>query len=235
MLIKDYDGCTTSICRPLDLQIIAELQVLTKGELVKIKPRDRLVLAENVHPYLSKKAEESLGKLMYTKNLYINSCYRTVAQQLILYLNAKRCGLVAAKPGQSNHQSGLAIDINDSHYWKGQLSDLGWDKLGSFDDMHFDFKGNNLQSFSIKAFQVLANKNNYALNPDGILGEKTFYALSHAPVEGFENGLVPRKLVFTSPQQQGDDVKKLQKKLGVTVDGWFGKDTEKAFKNGFEN
>jgi hypothetical protein len=235
MLIKDYNGCTTGVCKTLDLQIIAELQVLTNGGLVKIKPRDGLVLAENVHPYLSKKAEESLGRILYTKNLYINSCYRTVAQQLILYQNAQKCGLVAAKPGQSNHQSGLSIDINDSHYWKGQLEALGWDKLGSFDDMHFDFNGTNLQSLSVKAFQILANKNNYLLTTDGLLGEKTFYALRNAPVEGFENGLVPRKLVFTSPHQQGKDVEDLQKKLGVKVDGWFGIDTEKAFKNGFKN
>jgi lysozyme family protein len=193
------------------------------------------VLAENVHPYLSKKAEESLGKVVYTKNLYINSCYRTVAQQLILYQNAKMCGLVAAKPGTSNHQSGLAIDIEDSHYWADQLETLGWNKLGSFDDMHFDFNGINLQALSIKAFQILANKNNYVLTTDGTLGEKTFYALQHAPVEGFENGLAPRKLVFTTPQQQGNDIKELQKKLGIEIDGWFGPSTEKALKNGIKN
>jgi N-acetylmuramoyl-L-alanine amidase len=235
MLIKDYDGCTTGICRTLDLQIIAELQVLTNGELVKIKTRDKLVLADNVHPYLNRKAEESLGKINYTKILSLNSCYRTVAQQLILFQNAQKCGLIAAKPGKSNHQSGLAIDINDSHYWQEQLEYLGWNKLGSFDDMHFDFNGTNLQSLSIKAFQVLANKNNYILSLDGELGAETLYALRNAPVEGFENGLVSRKLAFTNPQQHGNDVKELQTKLGLRADGWFGKETEKALTNGFKN
>jgi hypothetical protein len=218
------------------LQIIAELQVLTDGGLTKIRHRDGLVLAEVVHPYLSKDAESSLGKIKYTKNLYLNSCYRTVAQQMVLYQNANRCGLVAAKPGKSNHQSGLAIDINDSHYWMEQLESVGWNKLGSFDDMHFDFPGNNLQKLSVKAFQVLANKNNYSLTTDGELGAKTLYALSNAPVEGFENALVPRKLAFTEPQQHGNDVKELQKKLGLkTVDGWYGKDTDLALKNGIKN
>lgn len=236
MLIKNYNGCTTSVCRNLDLQIIAELQVLTKGGLTKIRPRNGLILADNVHPYLSKDAENSLGKLQYTKNLYVNSCYRTVAQQMVLYQNANNCGLVAAKPGYSNHQSGLAIDIEDSHYWMEQLESVGWNKLGSFDDMHFDFEGSNLQKLSIKAFQVLANKNNYALTEDGELGEKTLYALSNAPVEGFENALSQRKLLLTDPQQHGDDVKELQRKLGIkNTDGWYGKETDLALKNGIKN
>ena len=228
MLIKDYSGCTTSVCRTLDKQIIAELQVLTNNKLVAIRPRNGLVFAENLHAYLDESAEATLGKLNYSKNLYLNSCYRTVAQQLILYQNAESCGLVAAKPGTSNHQSGLAIDINDSHYWKGQLSDLGWNKLGSFDDMHFDFPGVDLRRLSIKAFQVLANKNNYVLDTDGELGAKTLHALKNAPCEGFEHGLTPRKLVLTSPQQFGADVKSLQVKLGIeNPDGWFGVETNK--------
>jgi hypothetical protein len=41
---------------------------------------------------------------------------RTIAQQLILFQQAQanRCGItIAAEPGKSNHQSGLALDIED--------------------------------------------------------------------------------------------------------------------------
>lgn len=232
MLIKNYDGCSTQVCSGLDEQIIAELLVLSKGGVAKIKPRSGLICAPVVHPYLNAKAEASLGKLKYSQSMTINSAYRTIAQQAILYQNQGACGLVAAYPGKSNHQSGLAIDIEDSHYWKDALSNVGWNKLGDFDDMHFDYDGEDLRSLSVKAFQVLANKNNYSLTVDGDLGQTTLAALYAAPVEGFEHGLTPRVLKLTEPQQHGEDVKKFQTSIGLAkADGWYGKATEDAVKN----
>lgn len=50
--------------------------------------------------------------------LYINSGFRTMAQQRYLYgcYKSKRCngGNLAAPPGYSNHQSGKALDLNTS-------------------------------------------------------------------------------------------------------------------------
>lgn len=51
-------------------------------------------------------------------SLYINSGFRTMAQQRYLYgcYKSKRCngGNLAAPPGYSNHQSGKALDLNTS-------------------------------------------------------------------------------------------------------------------------
>ena len=53
----------------------------------------------------------------------INSAFRTVAQQYLLYAWYKqgRCGIgLAATPGNSNHEQGLAVDIEDMQFFDTQ-------------------------------------------------------------------------------------------------------------------
>lgn len=53
--------------------------------------------------------------------LMINSAFRTNEEQTRLYDDYKRgVGALAARPGYSNHQSGIAIDLNVGG-WKGQV------------------------------------------------------------------------------------------------------------------
>ncbi len=104
--------------------------------------------------------------------MIINSGLRTLAQQLMLYTwyQQHRCGITAAAApgnsiiflslslsvsflsnvcvlnltltGKSNHNSGLAVDIQDAPAWKTAMASNGWVKLGDWDPMHYDYKGN---------------------------------------------------------------------------------------------
>lgn len=44
--------------------------------------------------------------------LKVNSAFRTMGEQKKLYKKYQEGGNLAAKPGYSNHQSGVAVDIN---------------------------------------------------------------------------------------------------------------------------
>lgn len=74
----------------------------------------------------------------------INSGLRTLADQYILYrwYQLKRCGIaLAAKPGSSNHESGLAVDIKDNAGWRHAMEEASFMSLGTSDPVHFDYDG----------------------------------------------------------------------------------------------
>ena len=124
---------------------------------------------------------------------------RTVAQQFLLYdwYQTKRCGIkLAAVPGQSNHQSGLAIDISSPRRWRKRLQRGGFRWLGKRDRWHFDYVGSKKRrpsknkGLDIRAFQRLWNRNHpaEAIAEDGGWGDSTEDALRRAPADGFRLG-----------------------------------------------
>jgi len=95
----------------------------------------------------------------------VNSAWRSSAQQFLLYnwYRKGQCGIsLAAKPGTSNHEGGLAIDTSYYSYWKPTLEKYGWKWLGSSDVVHFDYVagGTDLKKQNLKAFQRLWNRHN---------------------------------------------------------------------------
>jgi N-acetylmuramoyl-L-alanine amidase len=233
MLLKDCKSCSTNVLNALDRQLIAEMLDLAPGALVNISKMPGLILADvAAHPYLVPAAAKALEKAIASGgiNLTANSLYRTIAQQMLLFLNQGSCGIVAARPGLSNHQSGGSIDIEDPYWWQLFLETQGWRKLGDWDRMHFDYPGEDIRALSVKAFQRLSAKNGISLTVDGDLGERTSTALLNSAIEGFEIALTPRTLKLTSPLQSGNDIISLQKKLGIKVDGKFGEATNMAVK-----
>ena len=62
-----------------------------------------------------------------------------------------KCSIkLAAKPGKSNHESGLAIDINDASNWKYYLERNNFKFYGPKDPVHFDsLKGNSIAGTNI--------------------------------------------------------------------------------------
>lgn len=189
------DGCTTSIVRPLSEQLIAELNCLSPN-VVSQMPSDPDLDVGNIFDFLQTPAGNSLPAVLDERNgvtLSVNSALRSLAQQYLLYewYEAGRCGIaLAATPGTSNHERGLAIDINDSAGWRNALLAHDWSWLGSNDPVHYDFEGPstvNIQGLSVRAFQRLWNLNHPEdeIAVDGIYGPETGSRLAIAPVNGF--------------------------------------------------
>jgi N-acetylmuramoyl-L-alanine amidase len=249
MKLSQYKQCGTSGVRSLDLQLISQLNQLHSNALVEFTDLN-ISCGSGVHAYLQPGAKQALSLAIKERGtrMTCNSAYRTLAQQQLLYTHYKndRCGIsAAAKPGYSNHNSGLAIDIEDALLWRPYLERHGWRWIGSFDPMHFDFKsgGIDLRSLSIKAFQILWNANNpqTKLVEDGVYGPATEKALLLSPIDGFGCSAVKvNQVSITRPQKsdweilykgmKGDRVTKLQQALvkqgyKVEVDGDFGIET----------
>ncbi|NEP66717.1 MAG: D-alanyl-D-alanine carboxypeptidase [Moorea sp. SIO3A5] len=201
-----------------------------------------------VHPFLQAAAQQSLARAIKARGrtLSVNSGYRTIAQQLMLFNHGKvrRCGIrLVAPPGKSDHQRGLAIDINDHQGWRPYLEREGWKWFGPGDEPHFNYTRRarrDLGRLAIKAFQRLWNQYNpdKPIAEDGIFGPNTEARLNQAPIVGFgktNESLPERRLSLTKPYLEGDDVRELQEALvkatiTVEVDGVFGPATEEAVK-----
>jgi N-acetylmuramoyl-L-alanine amidase len=253
MQIINVTTCPTKAVRGLDRQLIFKMNKLVPNALINFD--DLAVdLGESVWPYLQPAAKVALAKAISDRGvrMFVNSAYRTIAQQLMLFnqFKAGRCGIVAAAPpGGSNHQSGLALDIEDPDGWQPFLQQYGWKRLGQFDPMHFDFVGAGTQDINpiaVKAFQQLWNDNNPGnlLEVEGIFGPLTESRLSISPSEGFSQGnTIPsispspleRVLFLSQPNMEGEDVSKVQQALvnaniTVLVDGFFGPATDAAVR-----
>lgn len=258
--IATYQSCSTSGVRALDLQLIAQIQKIAPGLLVKF---DHLPVncGPGCHPYLQAPAVKALEKVVAMRSghrIRINSAYRTLAQQALLFAQyqQRRCGVVAAaRPGQSNHNSGLALDVDEASAWRPTFERCGFDWIGSFDPMHFDFVGagtKDLRWVSIKAFQQLWNLNHpkQRISEDGKWGEQTFTVLMRTTISGFMHcpslavhHKVPAIATHGNPLpalrkgMSGPDVIRLQTALakkqlaGIEPDGVFGNRTEDAVKS----
>lgn len=126
------------------------------------------------------------------KKLIINSCYRTAAQQVVLYEWAQRglCGIsLAAYPGTSNHEGGEAIDVEDWQTAKAIFKRCGWvsqqDKTGT-DPVHFE-RNCNKPNQTVLALQKYYNRHNpnNQLVADGGYGDKTRKAVLTIPITGY--------------------------------------------------
>jgi len=171
-LFKDIklSSCpNTFILKGLNDQLLAEFEIIAPGKLVKIDDLN-VTLGSGAIPFVGGPTAKAKLKAAIDKRgekLSINSAYRTFAQQYLLFrlknFGPGGCGITAvAQPGQSNHESGLALDINSPLAWKPFLAAQGWRHFGPGDLPHFDFiaGGTDLRSLGIKAFQSLWNKHN---------------------------------------------------------------------------
>jgi N-acetylmuramoyl-L-alanine amidase len=203
-LFKDIklSSCpSTSILKGLNDQLLAEFNIIAPGKLVKIDDLN-VTLGSAVIPFVggpTAKAKLKAAIAARGVKLSINSAYRTFAQQYLLFREKNfgpgGCGITrVAQPGQSNHESGLALDINSPLAWKPFLAAQGWRHFGPGDLPHYDFigGGTDLRSLGIKAFQSLWNKHNPKdlLKVDGKLGtdwqnSETIKRLLKTPIDGF--------------------------------------------------
>lgn len=249
MRIADYKDCSTAGLRALDLQQISQIGRIAPGVLVRVE-HPKIVVGAGCHPYLQASAAKALVRAINRRGTQLawNSGYRTLTQQGVLFnhFQSRRCGITAAaRPGASNHNTGLAIDVDDPSGWKPYLEAEGWDWLGSWDRWHFDFTGpgcKDLRFISIKAFQQLWNLNytDRKIAEDGKWGLQTMNAMKACDTEGFPkvpgrvtSVAVPERKAESAPLREGAEgaeVVRLQKLLcgagcAVAPDGKFGKQT----------
>jgi hypothetical protein len=200
VLVKDITGCETSPVRGLDQQLIDEVNTIVPNALVSIEDLDVELIGSSVWSLLQLPAKEALGRAIAERGekLQVNSGYRPIAGQFVLFQNASECGFTVAPVGSSNHQSGLALDIEDNAGWRPFLERHGWQWFGDDDPVHFDFiqGGQDIRSTAILAFQRLWNRSNPndRIAEDGLYGEQTDIRLGNSPAEGFAppvNGGLP--------------------------------------------
>jgi hypothetical protein len=241
MLVRDVNLrlCDTSIVRGLTRQIIDELGLLVPNVLV---PLDGLNIqfGPAANPFLQLPARNSLARVIDDrggKRLSVTHAYRTPAQQLLLrrMWEKKLCRITAAaRPGRSNHEGGLALDIPtslpDFWDWKAALERHGWRWYGAGDRPHFDYMERagtrrDIGSRGVEAFQLLWNRNNPndPIKPNSTWGDETEKRMDLSPVDGFSG---PRPLMLTEPPLYGDDVRRLQEALSIAG---FGVDLSETF------
>jgi Putative peptidoglycan binding domain/D-alanyl-D-alanine carboxypeptidase len=250
----------------LSRQIIAETNNILTGVLLNFEDLPGLTLSNDAYLnyFLQSGPKESLRSILRQginqkprMRMKINSAYRTVAQQHILrqiYERGHRELVpLAARPGRSNHEDGLAIDVDNYGDWKALLLKNGWEWQGENDPVHFynDSGRNDVGNLGVKAFQQLWNRYNPndQMTVDGDFGEQSAVRMNKSPIDGFvttrifkvgSTGEVVKKIQqaltnagFPVPVNEIFDdatttaVRKFQDKKGLGADGVVGAQTLK--------
>jgi N-acetylmuramoyl-L-alanine amidase len=204
VLFKDIQlsACpSTLIIKGLNDQVLEQFSIVAPGKLVRIDDLNVFLSpAAAAFPFVggpTAKAKLKAAIEARGVKLSINSGYRTFAQQFLLFRLKHLGGCNSnpvARPGTSNHESGLALDVNEPLTWKPFLQAQGWRHFGPQDLPHYDFiaGGTDLRLLGIRAFQSLWNKHNPGdqIDEDGSLGSdwqnsQTIKRLLKSPIEGF--------------------------------------------------
>lgn len=188
-------SCSTSVVLGLSKQIADEIGCANPTGLVKFAPSGNLKVTSNaVLPYLSANGKSAIQAVAQTRVVQINSAFRTVAQQYLLYqwYLGGRCGITAAaRPGASNHESGRAVDLANYSSLISAMGAKGWSHSVPGDPVHFDHLGSpDIRGRDVLAFQKLWNRNHPTdtIAADGAYGPATEARLRKAPAEGFPIG-----------------------------------------------
>ena len=192
-------SCATASVKGLSAQIIAEANCKSPDAFAAVPSLPNLQAGSNVFLHLEKPARDALVSALKAhpdKTMTVNSALRTVAQQYLLYrwYQTGSCGIsLAAKPGNSNHETGLALDVDQYSSWKSALSGKGFSWLGGSDPVHFDYVGSGAQDhrgLDVLAFQRLWNRNHPEdeIAEDGDWGPSTESRMKKSPAAGFPKG-----------------------------------------------
>ena len=187
--------CSTASVIGLSKQIADEVGCANPTGLVKFTAGGNLQITSNaVLPYLEQGAKNDLAAVAQTRVVQINSAFRTVVQQYLLYrwFELGRCGITAAAtPGRSNHESGRALDLANYSVLISAMANRGWAHTVPGDDVHFDHLASaDIRGQDVRAFQKLWNRNHPddTIAEDGDYGPATETRLRQAPAEGFPIG-----------------------------------------------
>jgi hypothetical protein len=190
-----YSGCSTAVVIGLSKQIAQQADCEHPGNFVPFDASGGITItSSSVLPYLDKTARDDLQKVAASAPIQVNSALRTLAQQYLLYrwYQQGRCGITAAATvGNSNHEGGRAVDIQNYSTRISQMANRGWAHDVPGDDVHFDHTSStDHRGQDVHAFQVLWNKNhpNDTIDVDGVYGPMTEAKLKASPATGFAMG-----------------------------------------------
>lgn len=215
-------GCSTAFVKGLSLQIIDEMNLLIPNVLVSFDDLDVSGNPASVNFFAQPKAKDALRRAIRRRGvtLSLNSAYRTVVQQHILFSwQGSPCVKTAAKPGKSNHEDGFAIDTPDFAAWRSALEAENWDWFGTGDKVHFTYVGGGVRDdigdIGVKAFQMLWNKNNPRdqIEVGTGYGPQTAARLNRCPADGFPRARIIKLLAPPKEPMEGEDVRKVQQAL----------------------
>ncbi|WP_249069102.1 M15 family metallopeptidase [Argonema antarcticum] len=110
-MLKNVQVCPTSSVTGLSEQLIAEIQRIDSNLLVSFTDLN-VAIREDQFPLLRLPAKEALRRAIKARDttLIVNSAYRTIAQQYLLYKQYKenRCGIsLAAKSSNGIKKGGF--------------------------------------------------------------------------------------------------------------------------------
>ncbi|MEM7604842.1 MAG: carboxypeptidase regulatory-like domain-containing protein [Myxococcota bacterium] len=178
--------CSTAGVEGLSAQLSEAQACIRPGAFVRFAPHPNITLTSNrVHPFAQASAVQAIHRAAERRSLTINSAYRTVADQYVLFRGGA-CA-AAASPGRSNHQGGRAIDVQNYSSARSVLESEGCAWLGAGDPVHFDCPGSDQRSDSVLAFQRLWNLNHPEdpIAEDSDYGPQTDARLRQSPAGGF--------------------------------------------------
>jgi hypothetical protein len=179
----------------LSRQLIDAINCLRPGTLAEIPLGDDIRLLRAGRPAIvDARALDDLIAVAAEGNrpMVVRWAYRDVALQHLFWLqdDYQSCA-VAAPAGLSNHQNGLAVDVDEYQYWQPIMARHGFENNLPNDRVHFDYQRADdvgLGALSLLAFQALWNKNvpREPLDLTAELDGDTYAALGRAPIEGFD-------------------------------------------------
>jgi hypothetical protein len=191
-------SCSTGSVDGLSRQIIEQVRCINPNALVPLPSRPNLSLDAHIFPYLEAAARKQFLKALDAnpkQTLRVHSLYRTVAQQYLVrrWAAGKRCGVpMATPPGESNHETGRALDIAEAGRWRPTLESQGFRWLGAADHVHFDYvaTGAGTRGLDVLAFQRLWNRNHRddPIAESGRYDASTEQRLKKSPPAGFAMG-----------------------------------------------
>lgn len=125
-LLQDAPMSSTAVVNGLSQQLIYKLQLMMPDAFVSFDDLN-VDLLDAAFPYVQAPAKQALQKAILDRGqtMQVNSAYRTIAQQMLLYNDRFNNSNPVAPPGASNHQTGLAIDIEDATGWEPYLMQYG--------------------------------------------------------------------------------------------------------------
>ncbi len=180
-------GCTTAGVEGLSDQLVRSQICANPGAFLELTPYPNIsVTSSRVHALGTSATVTALHHAADHHALSVNSAFRTLVEQYLLYKEGG-CGL-AAVPGNSNHESGRAVDLQNYSAALSAMTAAGCTHpYPSSDPVHFDCPGTDMRAASVLTFQRLWNANHPEdrIAEDGAYGPQTGARLGRSPAGGF--------------------------------------------------